>query len=320
MSSSSGSTADSTSWVEGSVDLQVNGYVGVDFNDPQTTHLAIAKAAQAMREDSVAAALPTIITASPAVMVACITNLQRAIAEDQAVADVLRGLHIEGPFLSPRPGYIGAHPVEHARSQDLSLLAELVDAGKGLVRLLTLAPEVDVDGRLTQYCIERGIVVAAGHTDASLAELDCCIAAGLSLFTHLGNGCPREMDRHDNIIYRALRRADRLRYTLIADGFHVPETLFRNLLQWVPSERLAVVSDAISAAGLGPGTYQLGPRQVTIGADRAAREPGGQHFVGSASTMRDADHWLSQTLGLPLSQRQQLLQLNPAEWLSLAGA
>lgn len=313
------SSADSTSWVEGSVDLQVNGYVGVDFNDPQTAPAAIAKAAKAMRVDSVAAALPTIITASPPVMVACITNLQRAIAEDQEVADVLRGLHIEGPFLSPRPGYIGAHPVEHAQSQNLSLLAELIDAGKGLVRLLTLAPEVDVDGRLTQYCVERGIVVAAGHTDASSAELDCCIAEGLSLFTHLGNGCPREMDRHDNIIYRALRRADRLRYTLIADGFHVPETLFRNLLQWVPSERLAVVSDAISAAGLGPGTYQLGPRQVTIGPDRAAREPGGQHFVGSASTMRDADHWLSQTLGLPLSQRQQLLQLNPAEWLSLAG-
>ena len=272
-----------------------------------------------MRQDAVAAALPTIITASPAVMVACIANLQRAIADDPEVAGIFPGLHIEGPFLSPRPGYIGAHPVEHARTQDLSVLAELIDAGKGLVRLLTLAPEVDVDGRLTQYCVERGIVVAAGHTDASLAELDSCIAAGLTLFTHLGNGCPREMDRHDNIIYRALRRADRLRYTLVADGFHVPETLFRNLLQWVPNERLAVVSDAISAAGLGPGTYQLGPRRVTIGADRAAREPGGQHFVGSASTMRDADRWLSECLELSLAQRQQLLQHNPAEWLSLTG-
>src|SRR5690606_34374786 len=108
-----------------------------DFNDPQITRAAISKAARAMRDDSVAAALPTIITASPAAMVACITNLQQAIAAEQEVADVFRGLHIEGPFLSPRPGYIGAHPMEHARSQDLSLLAELVDAGKGLVRLLT---------------------------------------------------------------------------------------------------------------------------------------------------------------------------------------
>ncbi len=301
--------------VVGSVDLQVNGYVGVDFNDPQTTREAILKSARAMRGHSVAAALPTIITAAPATMLACIGNLRQAIEADAEVAAVFRGFHVEGPFLSPRPGFIGAHPVEHAQSQDMTLLSELLDAGGGLVRLLTLAPELDSLGRMTEFCAQRGVLVAAGHTDASLAELECCIAAGLSLFTHLGNGCPRQMDRHDNIIYRALRCADHLRFTLIADGFHLPETLFRNLLNWVPLERLAVVSDAISAAGLGPGTYQLGPRQVTIGADRAARDPSGEHFVGSASTMPDADRWLANTLGLSLSQRQQLLRDNPAAWL-----
>ncbi|MEZ6151995.1 MAG: N-acetylglucosamine-6-phosphate deacetylase [Pirellulaceae bacterium] len=298
-----------------SIDLQVNGYVGVDFNDPQTTREAILHAAQAMRGHSVAAALPTIITAEPATMLACIGNLRQAIESNVEVAAVFRGLHVEGPFLSPRPGFIGAHPIEHAQTQDVALLSELLEAGGGLVRLLTLAPEVDRGGRMTELCVKRGVLVAAGHTDASLTELEQCIAAGLSLFTHLGNGCPRQMDRHDNIIYRALRCADQLRFTLIADGFHLPETLFRNLLKWVPLERLAVVSDAISAAGLGPGTYQLGPRQVTIGADRAARDPSGEHFVGSASTMPDADRWLANTLGLALSQRQQLLRDNPAAWL-----
>jgi N-acetylglucosamine-6-phosphate deacetylase len=165
-------------------------------------------------------------------------------------------------------------------------------------------------------CRERGVLVSAGHSDASLDQLDECIAAGLRLFTHLGNGCPRQMDRHDNIIYRALRRADQLRFTLIADGFHVPELLFRNLLQWVPLERLAVVSDAISAAGLGPGTYQLGERQVTIGSDRAARDPSGEHFVGSASTMRDADHWLDSVLHLSQPDRASLLRNNPLHWLA----
>ncbi len=304
-----------TALVVDSVDLQVNGYVGVDFNDPQTTREAILQAVRAMRGHCVAAALPTIITAAPATMLACIGNLRQAIETSAEVAAVFRGLHLEGPFLSPRPGFIGAHPVEQARAQDLSLLSELLDAGGGLVRLLTLAPEVDSGGQMTEYCAQRGILVAAGHSDASLTELERCIAAGLSLFTHLGNGCPRQMDRHDNIIYRALRCADHLRFTLIADGFHLPETLFRNLLKWVPRERLAVVSDAISAAGLGPGTYQLGPRQVTIGADRAARDASGEHFVGSASTMPDADRWLANTLGLTLSERQQLLRDNPAAWL-----
>jgi N-acetylglucosamine-6-phosphate deacetylase len=305
----------SAATVVDSVDLQVNGYMGVDFNDPRCTRAEIRQAALAMRADSVAAALPTIITAAPDVMLACIANLRQAMEADAEVSAVFRGLHIEGPFLSPRPGFVGAHPIEHTSTQDLSLLADLIAAGGELVRLLTLAPEVDTDGRLSAYCVERGVVVAAGHTDASLAEMDCCIAAGLSLFTHLGNGCPRQMDRHENIIYRALRRSDRLRYTLIADGFHLPETLFRNLLQWIPRQRLAVVSDAISAAGLGPGTYQLGPRQVTIGADRAARDPSGEHFVGSASTMADADRWLSNTLGLSLCERQELLQVNPAQWM-----
>src|SRR5690606_30704697 len=119
-----------------------------------------------------------------------------------------------------------------------------------------------------------------------------------------------------NIIHRALRRADRLRYTLIADGFHIPEVLFRNLLEWVPIEHLAVVSDAISAAGLRPGTNRLAGREVRIGEDRAARDASGEHFVGSASTMRDADQWLTATLGLDAPTRCRLLRDHPNQWLA----
>jgi N-acetylglucosamine-6-phosphate deacetylase len=165
-------------------------------------------------------------------------------------------------------------------------------------------------------CAEREIIVAAGHTNASLTQLEGCIEAGLALFTHLGNGCPRLMDRHDNIIYRALRFRDQLTYSLIADGFHVPQVLFENLLDWVPIANLLVVSDAISAAGLGPGTYQLGERTVTIGADKAARDPSGEHFVGAASSMHDADHWLTHTLQLDAATRNKLLHANPARLLN----
>lgn len=304
--------------VQGYVDLQVNGYVGIDFNDPQTTPHAIGQAAIAMIADGVSLALPTIITGELSAMSQCIANVRQAIQSEPQAAEVFQGLHVEGPFLSPEPGFIGAHPTRFALQQDLAALERLIAAGGGLVRLVTLAPEIDVGGKLTKMCRERGIVVAAGHTNATLEQLDTCISSGLRLFTHLGNGCPRQMDRHDNIIYRALRCADRLRYTLIADGFHVPELLFRNLLQWVPLERLAVVSDAISAAGLGPGTYQLGERQVTIGIDRAARDPSGEHFVGAASTMRDADHWLASVLGLAERDRVKLLRNNPRDWLASA--
>ncbi len=299
----------------GYVDLQVNGYVGVDFNDPQTTVTGLKKAAEAMRADGVLCALPTVITGAPDAMCRCISNIRQAIEGDRLVAEVFQGIHIEGPFLSPVDGFIGAHPREHACGQDLAVLQRLCDAGGELTKLVTLAPEIDVDGRLTRFCAERGILVAAGHTDASLEQLDCCIESGLTLFTHLGNGCPRNMDRHDNIIYRALRRSGRLRYTLIADGFHVPSLLFGNLMQWIPHDRIAVVSDAISAAGLGPGTYQLGARSVRIGPDKAARDPSGEHFVGSACTLRDADNWLAGSMDLGADLREQLLCVNPRAWL-----
>lgn len=302
----------------GYVDLQVNGYIGVDFNDPRTTPHDVRKAAEGMRQEGVIAALPTVITGPVDAMCKCLATLRQAIEQDELVGEMFRGIHIEGPFLSPEKGYIGAHPVECARAEDLQLLEKLFEAAGPWTRLVTLAPEIDKQGRLTALCAERGIVVAAGHTDATLEQLDCCIANGLELFTHLGNGCPKMMDRHDNIIYRALLRCDRLRYTLIADGFHLPEVIFRNLLDWIPLDRLAVVSDAISAAGLGPGTYQLGQRQISIGPDKAARDPSGQNFVGSACSMRDADQWLEKTLGLSHTARRQLLCQNPASWLHLS--
>lgn len=298
------------------VDLQINGYVGVDFNDPRISLEEIIEAARAIHRDGVRWALPTIITASMDVMICCLKKLVDAIEADAEVAQVFVGIHIEGPFLSPEPGFIGAHPVQHALAADSRALDELLDAGRNWVRLVTLAPEIDAQAKLTRSCVERGIAVAAGHTDASLEQLERTLDAGLSLFTHLGNGCPHLLDRHDNIIQRALRFAERLKYSLIADGHHLPEVLFRNLLEWVPVDNLMVVSDAISAAGLGPGKYPLGGRQIQVSADKCAWDASGRHFVGAASSMRDADSWLAGQLGLERKIRSRLLVDNPEEFLS----
>lgn len=303
--------------VNGYVDLQVNGYQGIDFNQPQRTVAELRFAAEAMLRDGVRKALPTLITGSIDDMCECVGALRIAMERDPVCRELFAGIHLEGPFLSRKPGFIGAHPPQHALDADVNALARLIDCGAGLVKLVTLAPEVDRDGAMTRFLVERDVVVSAGHTDASLDELDCCIEAGLKLFTHLCNACPPEMNRHDNIIYRALRRSDRLHYTLIADGFHVPKVLFENILHWVDRDRLAVVSDAISAAGLGPGVYRLAGREVSIGADKAARDPSGKHFVGSACSMKDADRWLMLSLGLSEQERSVLLVENPARWLQM---
>lgn len=301
----------------GYVDLQINGFMGVDFNDPNTTQDQLRFAVHALHSDGVKAALPTIITAELSQMCRCISNLVQLVSQDALAGQLFAGLHIEGPFLNPTNGYIGAHPPEHALAGSLEPLERLLDACQGLARLVTLAPEVDSAGLLTKLCTARGCLVAAGHTDASLDDLHRCVDAGLSLFTHLGNGCPRMMDRHDNIIYRALRLRHQLTFTLIADSFHVPELLFRNLLDWVDHQRICVVSDAISATGLGPGEYRLGHRTVHVGQDKAAWDASGEHFVGAASSLRDADRWLSHCLGLDEELRELLLSTNAAKLLRL---
>lgn len=303
---------------DGYIDLQVNGYQGVDFNDPVSTVQQFRKAAEAMVADGVAWALPTIITSDLPTMCRCIGNIVQAIESDALVAKIFRGIHIEGPFFPDVAGYIGAHPPQYALPSSLPALQQLLDAAKGLARIVTLAPEIDIDGRLTQECVRHGVIVSAGHTNASLTDLKRCIDAGMSLFTHLGNGCPKLMDRHDNIIYRALSLSDQLKFTLIADSFHVPELLFRNLLDWVEHDHLCVVSDAISATGLGPGVYRLGQRTVAIGIDKAARDASGQHFVGAASSLRDADHWLEHRLLLDSNLRRKLLIENPKRFLTKA--
>ncbi|MFN3190478.1 MAG: N-acetylglucosamine-6-phosphate deacetylase [Aureliella sp.] len=302
----------------GYIDLQVNGYVGVDFNDPTSTPESIERAAEAMLGDGVRLALPTVITASTEDMCRCIRNIVMAMQRFPSARSCFAGIHLEGPFLSPKPGFIGAHPVEHASPADLGVLESLCEAGGGAVRMVTLDPTVDKDARLTEFCVRQKIRVAAGHTDASLQELERSIEAGLSLFTHLGNACPQRLDRHDNIILRALSFQDRLCYSLIADGTHLPAMIFQSLLRWLPVSRLIVVSDAISAAGLGPGEFTLGKKRVRVGTDLVVRDPDGDNFAGSAARMKDADVWLRDAMTLESLERRKLLCDNAHAFLHRA--
>ncbi|MGN6546370.1 MAG: N-acetylglucosamine-6-phosphate deacetylase [Aureliella sp.] len=300
------------------VDLQVNGFMGVDFNDPALDPRQIAFAAREMQLAGVECALATVITAPLANMCTCVQKLAHAIDSQPEVAQCIGGIHIEGPFISGEKGYVGAHPTDCVLGDDVAALDQLLAAGGRHVKLMTLAPEVDRSSKLTRHLVDRNILVAAGHTNAQVEELERAIDAGLQLFTHVGNACPLEVHRHDNILQRALSLAPRLKYTFIADGWHLPSFVVKNLIRCATLDNLAVVSDAISAAGLGPGEFQLGNRRIKVGEDRCARSPDGQHFVGAAATMADADHWLSKHVGLDAADRARLLYENPKQWLAQA--
>ncbi len=301
-------------------DLQVNGYAGVDFNRDDLTAEGLRSACEALDATGVTGFLPTVITDDLEAMCGRLRRLAALREGDELAQRLIVGLHVEGPFLNERPGYIGAHPTAHAREATEAGMDRLLAAGDGLVRLVTLAPERDPGFVVTRRLVDEGVTVAAGHCDPSRDTLAAACDAGLSLFTHLGNGCPASLPRHDNVIHRALSLRDRLRFTLIADGVHLPFWFLKDVIALAGVDRCAVVSDAVTAAGLGPGRFTLGPWELEVGEDLACRAPdrgdgGGAHLVGSACPLATAHERLRTDCGFDAATAAALTDTNPRAFL-----
>jgi N-acetylglucosamine-6-phosphate deacetylase len=295
----------------GFVDLQVNGYAAVDFNADKLVTEDVAAVCQRLRDDGVAGILATVITADVEAMCRRLANICRVCEADAGIADTIWGVHIEGPFLNEQPGYIGAHPAEHAKPANIDTMKRLLEAAGGMTRYVTLAPERDEGQHATRFLVEQEIRVAAGHCNPTLGELRAAIDAGLSLFTHLGNGCPATLPRHDNIIQRALSLSEHLYFGFIADGVHVPFPALKNYLKCCGYERAFVVTDAICGAGLGPGEYTIGDQKVVVDENLATWAADRSHLVGSAGTMPRSAENLRKALGLDERQIQMLMVENP---------
>ena len=300
-------------------DLQINGYGGVDFNQDDLAADRLHDVCVMLEEAGVEAILATIITDTMERMERRLANIARHRAADPLIARIIAGVHIEGPFINAADGYRGAHPADAVRPADVDLMRRLLDAAGGLTRLVTLAPENDPDLATTRFIASQGIIVAGGHSNADLQTLHAAVDAGLSLWTHLGNGCPMQMHRHDNIIQRVLSMDDRLRISFIADGVHVPFFALGNYLKAAGVERCVVVTDAVAPAGLGPGLYKLGRWEMKIGEDMVSRAPDGSHLIGSAITMPRTYENLVRQLGLSEQQAKYLTYDHPRKMIGLDG-
>jgi N-acetylglucosamine-6-phosphate deacetylase len=299
------------------LDLQVNGYGGIDFNQDSLDAEELHRACTRLAADGVTAILATVITDKIEVMARRLNNLARLREQDAQARQIIAGFHIEGPFLSAEPGYCGAHPAEVIHPANVDEMRRLLEAAQGLTRLVTLAPEMDNGFKVTRMLTSQSIAVSAGHCNPTLDQLRAAIDAGLSMFTHLGNGCPMQLPRHDNIIQRALSLADKLWLCFIADGVHVPFLALRNYLKCAGVNRCLIVSDAMSAAGLGPGQYKLSRWEVTVGSDLAAWSPDRSHLVGSAITLRQSFANLVEHVGLSQADAIRLTTTNPQQALGL---
>jgi N-acetylglucosamine-6-phosphate deacetylase len=282
----------------GFVDLQVNGFGGVDFLDADTSDYD--RAGEALLETGVTAYLPTLITAPEERLVAALGQ----IVEGGRGPRIL-GAHVEGPFLSRRR--LGTHPPSARRDPDPALLERLLAAGP--VRLYTLAPELPGALELVDLLVARGITVSAGHSDASAEEATAAFDRGVRTVTHLFNAMRPFTHRDPGVAGAALARPDVV-VQIILDGAHLAADTVR--LVWrAAAGRLALVTDAVAGAGVsGDGSYRLGEVAVEV-RDGVVRRNDGV-LAGSVLTMIDAVRNLH-ALGAPLEGALEAATFVPAQ-------
>ena len=271
--------------MDGLVDLQVNGFAGVDFNaaddSPALTAETLDLALEAMLATGVTCCLPTVITAPLEVLTRRLRTLEVAIAGSRLGPLMCPGYHLEGPFLNPAPGYAGCHPPGAMLAPDFDVIQALGARLQRPILMLTLAPELAGSTACIAAARRAGMLVAIGHSAAPSDTVTRAASAGATLSTHLGNGLPPLMAKLDNSIFAQLSD-DRLCASFIADGIHVPPFALKAMIRAKGPGRAFLVTDATAAAAAPPGLYRFADLTVTRGADGSVRVPGALGLAGSS--------------------------------------
>jgi len=271
----------------GLVDLQVNGFAGVDFNAASITAGDLDMALEAMLATGVTTCLPTIITAHPHELAARFAALDAAIAGSRLGPSMCPGYHLEGPFLNPGPGYHGCHPREAMTAADAALITQLEAGLTRPILMVTLAPEVEGAVALIRSLVGQGRVVALGHTAANFEQVAAAVAAGASLSTHLGNGLPQTLHKLANPLFAQLAQ-DGLSASFIADGIHLHPAALKVLIKARGVARSILVTDAVAGAAAPSGGYTLGSLAIERHGDGSVRLADGTALAGSALCLDEA--------------------------------
>jgi N-acetylglucosamine-6-phosphate deacetylase len=298
-------------------DLQVNGCDGVSFNAPDLTVEGVHHVVAVCRRHGIGGMLPTLVTNSFNALAHGFQTLARA-CDDPALARVLPGFHLEGPYISGDDGPRGAHPREHVRPPNSAEFRRLQDAAGGRIRLVTLAPEHEGATRFIEERVREGVVVAIGHTAATAAQIHDAIRAGARLSTHLGNGSHAILPRHPNYIWEQLA-ADELWASLICDGHHLPTSVAKCIIRVKTPARAILTCDASPLAGSPPGRYRLWGHEFEVQPNGKVVVPGTPYLAGSgaftdhcvATAIRDAGLSLAEAVDMAGARPRELLGLPP---------
>jgi N-acetylglucosamine-6-phosphate deacetylase len=298
-------------WIApGFVDLQVNGFAGVDYNSAASPLEEISKSIRAMFSTGVTRFFPTVITGAPEAMLAALRNLAQA-RETIEEGPAMEAFHVEGPHISAEDGPRGAHPARWVRPPDFEEFRRWQEGAQGNVRLVTLSPEWPEAPRYIELLAREGVVTSIGHTRATEEQIADAVSAGATLSTHLGNGADRILPRHPNYIWEQLAE-DKLAASFIVDGHHLPDSFLRVALRAKGVERSILVTDAVMPALCAPGPYRLGEVEVELKDDQRVVLRGGTRLAGSSLRMDAAIANVMNVAGVSLTEAIAMATVNPA--------
>jgi N-acetylglucosamine-6-phosphate deacetylase len=297
----------------GFVDLQVNGFVGVDFTDPSLTTDGVLKAVAAIGKTGVTRFLPTLVTSPPETFAASARTVVRT--KHPAIV----GIHMEGPYISPEDGPRGAHLRQFVREASVDDFRRRQDAAEGRIVIVTVAPEVPGAVPLIEYLVANKVRAAIGHSNANGTQIGDAVKAGATMSTHLGNGCANMLPRHPNVIWEQLAE-DRLLAGFIVDGHHLPPATVKSMIRAKTPARTILVTDAVGAAGMPPGRYTLGGQLVELSPEGRVAVPGAPNLAGSALRLDVAIGNTVKFTGLPLAEVVTMASTRPAEYVGIPTA
>jgi N-acetylglucosamine-6-phosphate deacetylase len=295
----------------GFTDIQVNGYGGVDYNTLQSDPMNLGLISRLLYKEGVTSHFPTLITNDPEQITRLIRQIVSLQKADELARMSIEGLHLEGPFISPIDGPRGAHPKEFVCAPDWSWVQKWQNESKGFIKMITLSPEWENATSFIERCIDYNIVVSIGHTNATHQQILDAVSAGATLSTHLGNGMHPILARHPNYLWSQLAE-DQLGASIIADGFHLPPEVIQ-VFQKVKKEKLILVSDSVSLAGMPPGEYSL-----HIGGEIVLTSEGKLHLksnpsilAGSASNIRRGVSFMLKNQLATLKEAWEMASVRP---------
>ena len=300
--------------IPGWIDLQVNGYNGVNFSDPNLSLADIEKVNTQLFELGTIGYCPTIISSSLEVYRHNLLLISKAIESQEKGAKIL-GVHLEGPFLNPIDGYRGIHRKENIILPSIEIYEKFRSWAQNNVAIITIAPELPGALKLIKHAV-RNVVISIGHSNAGKEIIQKAANLGVQAATHIGNGLPDMIPRHENNIWPILAEDD-IHGFFITDGFHLPEEVIKTCLRAKKVSKFIVTSDLTHLAGQNPGNYTFNDIPVVLEPNRHLHCQDSSQLAGSASSMMECMNYLASIGELSEGELYQVGYENPLRLLNI---